>query len=91
MAKKKLGRWFAEYIERSAKYCRIGSILLVPGSLIVGFVTYWIVWVTLWAGIKPLLGLSYTAIDYLSLLIIVILFVWQFLRGSQLEETYRFA
>ncbi|MDA0283267.1 MAG: hypothetical protein O3B13_16705 [Planctomycetota bacterium] len=91
MAKKKLGRWFAEYIERSAKYCRIGSILLVPGSLIVGFVTYWIVWVTLWAGIKPLLGLSYTAIDYLSLLIIVILFVWQFLRGSQFEETYRFA
>jgi len=45
VAKKKLGRWFADYIERSTKYCRIGSVVLVPLSLIVAWLTYWIIWV----------------------------------------------
>lgn len=40
MAKKKLGRWFADYVERSTMFCRIGSIILVPLSLIVAWLTY---------------------------------------------------
>ena len=91
MAKKKLGRWFAEYIERSTKYCRIGSIVLIPASLIVAWLTYWIIWVTLWIGFRPLFDLSNAAIDYLSYLVLATIFVWQFLRGSEFEETYRFS
>ena len=91
MAKKKLGRWFAEYIDRSIKYCRIGSVVLLPASLIVAWLTYWIIWVTLWVGFRPLFGLSYSGIEYLSYGLLATIFVWQFLRGSEFEETYRFS
>jgi hypothetical protein len=91
VAKKKLGRWFAEYIERSTKYCRIGSIVLIPASLIVAWLTYWIIWVTLWIGFRPLFDLSNAAIDYLSYLVLATIFVWQFFRGSEFEETFRFS
>ena len=67
MAKKKLGRWFADYIDRSTKSCRIGSIVLVPLSLIVAWLTYWIIWVTLWIGFRPLFD-SIERCRWLSLL-----------------------
>ena len=91
MAKKKLGRWFAGYIERSAKYCRIGSIVLIPLSLFVAWLTYWIIWVTLWIGFRPLFSLSNDAVGYLSYFFLATIFAWQFLRGSRFEETYRFS
>jgi len=91
VAKKKLGRWFAEYIDRSAKYCRIGSIVLVPLSLIVAWLTYWIIWVTLWIGFRPLFDLSNDAVGNWAYVFLATIFAWQFLRGSEFEETYRFS
>lgn len=91
MAKKKLGRWFAENVERTTKYCRIGSVALLPASLIVAWLTYWIIWVTLFMSFMPLFGLSSSALDYLSYGLLATVFVWQFLRGSEFEETYRFS
>ena len=91
MAKKKLGRWFADYIDRSTKSCRIGSIVLVPLSLIVAWLTYWIIWVTLWIGFRPLFDLSNDAVGYLSYLFLAVIFTWRFLRGSEFEEEYRFS
>ncbi len=91
MAKKKLGRWFAEYIKRSIRYCRIGSVVLVPVSLIVAWLTYWIIWVTLWVGFRPLFDLSNDAVGYWSCFFLAVIFAWQFLRGSEFEEEYRFA
>jgi hypothetical protein len=91
VAKKKLGRWFAEYIERSTKYCRIGSIVLIPLSLIVAWLTYWIIWVTLWIGFRPLFDLSNDAVGYWSYFFLAVIFAWQFLRGSEFEEEYRFS
>lgn len=91
MAKKKLGRWFAEYIDRSTWYCRIGSIVLVPVSLIVAWLTYWIIWVTLWIGFRPIFGLSSNAVGNWAYVLLATIFVWQFLRGSEFEETYRFS
>ena len=91
VAKKKLGRWFADYIDRSTKSCRIGSIVLVPLSLIVAWLTYWIIWVTLWIGFRPLFDLSNDAVGYLSYLFLAVMFTWRFLRGSEFEEEYRFS
>jgi hypothetical protein len=91
VAKKKLGRWFAEYIERSTKYCRIGSIVLIPLALIVAWLTYWIIWATLWIGFRPLFDLSSDAVGYWSYFFLATIFVWQFLRGAQFEEEYRFS
>ena len=90
MAKKKLGRWFAEYIERSAKYCRIGSVALVPVSLIVAWLTYWIIWATLWIGFRPLFDLSNDAVGIWAYVFLATIFAWQFSRGSEFEEEYRF-
>jgi hypothetical protein len=91
MVKKKLGRWFADYVRRTQRYCRIGSLLLLPGSVIVSFVTFWIIWWALARGFRPLFSVSNTELSYVSLLMLVILFAWEFLRGSQFEETYCFA
>ena len=86
MAKKKLGHWFAGYIDRSARYSRIGSIVLVPAALIVAWLTYWIIWVTLWIGFRPLFDLSNTAVGYWSYFFLAVVFTWQFLKGADFEE-----
>ncbi|MGZ0171872.1 MAG: hypothetical protein ACKVHE_20200 [Planctomycetales bacterium] len=91
MAKKKLGRSFADYVDRSAKYCRIGSVVLVPLSLIVAWLTYWIIWATLWIGFRPLFDLSNDAVGYWSYFFLAVILAWPFLRGSEFEETYRFS
>lgn len=91
MAKKKLGRWFAEYIDRAMRYCRIGSICLVPLSLVVTWLTYWIIWVTLWIGFRPLFNLSNDAVGYWAWFFLAVIFAWQMLRGSEFEEEYRFS
>ena len=77
MAKKKLGRWFAEYVDRSTKYCRVGSVALAPLSLIVAWLTYWIIWVTLWIGFRPLFDLSNEAVGYWSYFFLAVIFAWQ--------------
>jgi hypothetical protein len=91
VAKKKLGRSFADYVDRSAKYCRIGSVVLVPLSLIVAWLTYWIIWATLWIGFRPLFDLSNDAVGYWSYFFLAVILAWPFLRGSEFEETYRFS
>lgn len=91
MAKKKLGRWFAQYVERSARNCRIGSCVLVPLSMATACLTYWVIWVTLWISFRPLLNLSNDAIGYLSWFFLAVVFAWHFLQGSTFEEEYRFS
>ena len=88
---KKFERWFANRVAESIRMCRIGSVALIPGALLVAFLTYWIVWLTVLMGVGVLFGLSWTTIYVLAALFLIVLFAWQFTAGKNFEESYRFA
>lgn len=88
---RQLHQWFTTRVARSAQLAFWGSLLLIPAAAITAFVTYWIAWLFVLAGIGVLFDLSYVAVHIISASFLIVLFVWNFSQRGDVEETFRIA
>lgn len=84
----KLQAWFAFRVAESIRWNTVSAALLVPGGAVATFLTYWIVWGMVALGLGRLFDLSWTTINVMAAVFIVVIFVWQFTVGRYFEETY---
>ncbi len=80
--------WFAQQVAGAIRTDTICAALLIPGSLVATFLTYWIVFACIWIGLGSLFGLSISTIHALAGFFLVACFAWQFTAGRNFEETY---
>lgn len=83
--------WYQTKTREAAKSCWFGAIALIPVCLIAATITWWAIFIGMLIGPGHLLDLSWTGCSISAWVILAVACVWQFTRGRNHKEEYKFS